>query len=139
MPPSTAIVLVDPYNEFLHPRGKFYPRVQESLLATNTVQHIQELVAVARKSHIPIYYALHQQYHDGHYDGWKHMNPSLAGIRKGRLFEKGGFGARIYEGLEPRLENGDVVVSKHWNSRLVVLRTLLSGGEMSGGNVQRMN
>jgi hypothetical protein len=25
----------------------------------------------------------------------------------------------IYEGLQPDLENGDVIFSKHWSSRLV--------------------
>jgi len=34
-------------------------------------------------------------------------------------FEEGTWGVQIFEGLEPDLGNGDVVVSKHWSSRLV--------------------
>ncbi len=33
------------------------------------------------------------------------------------VFEEGSWGVDIYEGLEPCLENGDVIVSKHWSSR----------------------
>ncbi|KAM0510800.1 hypothetical protein ACHAPE_010531 [Trichoderma viride] len=32
------------------------------------------------------------------------------------FFAEGSWGAEIYEGLEPDTGNGDVVVSKHWNS-----------------------
>jgi nicotinamidase-related amidase len=119
-PPHTAVVLVDPYNDFLHPQGKAYSRVSESLTATNTVAHMQELVDAARAARIPIYYALHQQFKDGNYAGWKHMNVSTTRIQNTKMFEEGSWGAKIYEGMEPDvLGNEDVVVSKHWNSRLV--------------------
>lgn len=34
-----------------------------------------------------------------------------------KAFEAGTWGVEIFEGLEPSVENGDVVVSKHWSSR----------------------
>ena len=34
-------------------------------------------------------------------------------------FEEGSWGVEIFEGLEPSVGNGDVVVSKHWASGLV--------------------
>ena len=45
------------------------------------------------------------------------MNKSLKGLGAKKVFEEGSFGAEFYEGLEPDFDNGDVVVSKHWNSR----------------------
>lgn len=116
---TTAVVLIDPYNDFLHPDGKLYPSVSESLKATNSIGHLRELVKAARDSSIPIYYGLHQQFKDENYAGWKHMNESQTRTRNAKLFEEGSFGSQIYEGLEPELNNGDVTVSKHWNSRLV--------------------
>ncbi|PKK51305.1 hypothetical protein CI102_3901 [Trichoderma harzianum] len=92
---GTAVLLIDPYNDFIHPEGKWYGNVKESLEATETVKHMRRLIQAARAAHIPIYYCLHQQYKPGNYDGW---NP------------------QIYEGMEPDLANGDVVVSKHWNA-----------------------
>ncbi|KAF9639967.1 isochorismatase hydrolase [Lasiodiplodia theobromae] len=110
--PNTAIVLVDPYNDFLHPDGKFYSRVSESLTATDTVTHMKELVSAARKANLPIYYVLHKTWKEGNYQGWRHMNTSTTRIDNMRAFEEGSWGAEIHEGLEPDvLGNGDVVVT----------------------------
>jgi nicotinamidase-related amidase len=113
----TAVVLIDPYNDFLHQDGKLYPFVSESLKETETVKHIQELIDIARSLHIPIYYGLHQQYEDGVYDGWHHITASQLRNQKLRAYEKGSWGAEIYKGMEPDPKNGDVVASKHWNGR----------------------
>ncbi|RYO43328.1 hypothetical protein AA0111_g631 [Alternaria arborescens] len=114
----TALVLIDVYNEFLHPEGKINPFVSESMAKTNTLDHLQEVVKAARKAGIPIYYSLHQQWKEGNYQGWLHMNPTTSGMSQHRLLQEGSWGAEIYPGLEPDvLGNKDVVVSKHWNSR----------------------
>ncbi|KIW90255.1 uncharacterized protein Z519_08899 [Cladophialophora bantiana CBS 173.52] len=113
---QTAVLLIDPYNDFLHPKGKLNPRLAESIAATGTIQHLQEFVATARKRKIPIYYCLHQQTDKHSFEGWSMMNWSLEGLGKNLVFEKGSWGAEVYEGLGPNPNNGDVVVSKHWNS-----------------------
>lgn len=117
MTSNTAVVLIDPYNDFLHPEGKATPALSASLQKSDTITHLKQLVATARKHKIPIYYGLHQQVRPGYLAGWKHATPSQEAILAGSVFEKGSWGAQIYEGLEPDLSNGDVVVSKHWNSR----------------------
>lgn len=38
---------------------------------------------------------------------------------EGKVFEEGSWGAQIFEGMEPVVVNGDVVVAKHWSSSLV--------------------
>ncbi|WYZ35263.1 hypothetical protein EsH8_I_001539 [Colletotrichum jinshuiense] len=112
----TAVVLIDPYNDFLHPEGKMYPMMEESLKATDTIRHLKDLVAAARTHHIPVFYALHQQWREGIFDGWQHVNPAAAKARG--IFQEGGWGVNIFEGLEPDVDgNKDVIVSKHWNSR----------------------
>lgn len=113
----TAIILVDPYNDFLHENGKFHARVAASLSQTSTVPHLQSLVHAARAQKLPIYYALHQTYHPGNYAGWLHMNASTSRIEQSQAFEEGAWGSEILEGLEPDVVgNGDVVCSRHWNS-----------------------
>lgn len=117
-PPKTAVVLVDVYNDFIHPNGKIYPLLKESLQATDTVSHLKEVVAAARESSILIYYALHQPWKEGNYDGWQHMNATTSSISKSKSIEEGSWGAELFDGLAPDvLGNKDVVVGKHWNSR----------------------
>ncbi|KAK7441908.1 hypothetical protein CaCOL14_009823 [Colletotrichum acutatum] len=116
-PPTTAIVLVDPYNEFLHHEGKIYPSVKESLEATGTNDNLRTLVAAARKQKVPIFYALHQTWKEGNYAGWTHLTPSHKHIAAGQGIAEGSWGAEILEGLEPDVVgNGDVVASRHWNN-----------------------
>ncbi|TEY82777.1 hypothetical protein BOTCAL_0027g00150 [Botryotinia calthae] len=114
---KTAIVLIDPYNDFLHPKGKVYPLMAESLADTNTITHLQNLVTTARAQKIPIYYGLHQQTKAEYLAGWKHAALMQQRQKESNTFEEGSWGVEIYEGLEPDVEgNGDVVVSKHWCS-----------------------
>jgi len=113
--PRQALVLVDPLNDFLHPDGKLYPAVKESLEATDAVVNIRRLVEGARSAGIPIYYGLHQQYREGNYQGWLHTRPSHSRTKERQVFA--GWGGEVLEGLEPEItDNHDVVVSRHWNS-----------------------
>jgi len=114
---NTAILLIDPYNDFLHENGKLYPLMAESIKDTDTITHILELVKAARAHKIPIYYGLHQPSRAGNFDGWKHMMAVHLSQQEGHAFEEGSFGGTVFAGMEPSLENGDVVVSKHWSSR----------------------
>jgi nicotinamidase-related amidase len=115
--PNTAILLIDPYNDFLHPDGKMYPAMAESLEATGTVKHIFDLLTAARAHKIPVFYGLHQQYNSNAFYGWKQMKPLHEGQKANKVFEEGSWGATIFEGMEPKYENGDVIFSKHWSSR----------------------
>jgi nicotinamidase-related amidase len=117
MAEKTALVLIDVYNDFLHPDGKATAALNDSLIHSKTIEHIQQALQAARAAKIPVYYSLHQQYHDGKYMGFERWNPMLRSVESSRSFEEGTFGAEIYKGLEPDPENGDVVISKHWNQR----------------------
>ncbi len=109
-----ALVLVDPLNEFFHPEGKLYPLLEESLDTTNTLSNIHHLLSSIRAAKIPIYYGLHQVNKEGSYTGWLHMRANHVRNRDKGVFV--GWGAEILNGLEPKPSNGDVVVSRHWNS-----------------------
>jgi nicotinamidase-related amidase len=114
MAPRRALVLIDPLNEFLHPNGKLYPLLKESLNTTNTVANIRNLVESTRAAKIPIYYGLHAVNKEGSYNGWQHLRSNHIRNRDQGVFV--GWGAEILEGLEPELANGDVVAGRHWNS-----------------------
>ena len=117
MAEKTALVLIDVYNDFLHPDGKLSAALADSLASSNTIANIREALNIARSAGIPVYYGLHQQYHEDKYAGFKRWNAMLRSIQASHSFEEGSWGAKIYDGLEPDPNNGDVVISKHWNQR----------------------
>ncbi|KAL4882961.1 Isochorismatase hydrolase [Aspergillus karnatakaensis] len=115
MSPKTALVLIDPLNDFLHPTGKLTSALPD-LATRNTISNLETLVSAARENQIPIFYGLHQQWTPHAYHDWQHMTDSHVKLKESKAFEKGSFGGEIYEGLGPKEEGGDVVVSRHWNS-----------------------
>ena len=117
MDEKTVLILIDIYNDFLHPDGKATSTLADSLASSNTIEHIQQALQAARSAGIPVYYSLHQQYHDGKYTGFERWNDMLRSVQASHSFEEGSFGAHIYQGLEPDPKYGDVVISKHWNQR----------------------
>ncbi|KAH7062992.1 Isochorismatase-like protein [Paraphoma chrysanthemicola] len=112
---NTALILIDVYNDFLHPNGKATPALAESLEKAQTIHNLKLALHTARHAKIPVYYSLHQQYHDGKYAGFRHWNDMLRSIESTRGFEESSFGAQIYEDLVPDAKLGDTVISKHWN------------------------
>ncbi|KAE8152049.1 Isochorismatase hydrolase [Aspergillus avenaceus] len=112
---KTAVILIDPYNDLLHPDGKLTSFLKD-LDEKQTVQHLEKLVTTPRSNGIPIYYGLHQQWSPNAFVGWKHMTLNNVKQERIKFFEEGTFGATIYETLLPDSSNGDVVVSRHWNS-----------------------
>jgi nicotinamidase-related amidase len=126
MASKTALVLIDVYNDFLHPDGKLYGGLVESLKDSNTIEHLEAVLDAARKHNIPTFYSLHQQYRPGKYAGFEHQNAMLQSIQQNHAFEEGTFGSEVFKSLAPNVEKGDTVISKHWNQRLLSLNLIFS-------------
>ena len=123
MSSKTALILIDPYNEFLHPDGKLYPAISDSLKKADSIAHLKAVLSNARAKGIPVFYCMHQQTDEHSYKDWTLMNKSLTRIRDNKAFRAGTFGTEYFQGLEPDLGKGDVVVSKHWLSRYGELKS----------------
>ncbi len=65
----TALVLVDPYNDFFAEDGKIYPRLKEVAESVGLHQHIRELLAAARASGMRVAIAPHRDARGREEDG----------------------------------------------------------------------
>ncbi|KAF5497403.1 Peroxyureidoacrylate/ureidoacrylate amidohydrolase RutB [Colletotrichum siamense] len=113
-----ALVLVDPYNDFLHPEGALTPHLLD-LQEKGTVENIRSAVAAARSKGIPIYYGMHQQCNEHTFLGWKYMTPNHVKQKNSQVFKEGSWGAEILQGLEPDPSKGDVVLRQREITHLV--------------------
>jgi len=59
---STAIVITDPQNEFLSPKGKAWGLVGPSVKANNTIENIESLFQIGEKYNIPVFISPHYYY-----------------------------------------------------------------------------
>ena len=111
---STALLLIDPYNDFISEGGKIWPRISAVAEANDCVRHMLEVLQSARKAGLPVFYALHRRYRPGDYESWKYIAPIQKAALTSKAFEYGTWGGEIRREFEP--QPGDVVASENWCS-----------------------
>jgi nicotinamidase-related amidase len=109
---TTALVLVDPYNDFLADGGKIYPRLKEVAESVQLHRHLRELVGTARAAGVLVAIAPHRRWRPGDFQGWLRAGRAARMINEGQVFEAGSWGGDWYPDLVPKA--GDIVASEHW-------------------------
>jgi len=109
---KTALVLVDPFNDFLSEGGKLWPATQETVKGVGLVANLKALLEAARQNKVQVVYAPHHHTEKGDYLNWKFLAPSHAGSKKTVLFEKGSWGAQFHPELAA--QEGDLIAQHHW-------------------------
>ncbi|RJG08219.1 isochorismatase family cysteine hydrolase [Massilia cavernae] len=110
----TALLFVDPYNDFLADGGKLWPRVANTANAAHLHQNLREAVVSARTAGAQIFIVPHHRFAPGDLAGFAHPSPYLAGSAKVLMFEKGGWGGEWFPEFAP--QPGDIIVKEHWQS-----------------------
>jgi ureidoacrylate peracid hydrolase len=110
----TALLVIDPYNDFISEGGKLWPRIKNVAEANNCVPHMSQVVAAARKTGIRVFYAMHHRYRPGDYETWKYIAPIQKAAWNSKVFEEGTWGGEIRSEFKP--EPGDIVAQEHWCS-----------------------
>ena len=114
----TAVVITDPQNDFLSPKGVTWGVVGKSVTANNTVENIETLFRSAKAAGMPVFVSPHYYYPHDH--GWKFegaLERLMHNIgmfdRKGALSVQGfeGSGADWLERYKPYIEDGKTVVT----------------------------
>ena len=109
---DTALLIVDPYNDFMSKGGKLYERTKETAEAVGFYDNMRKLISAVRAAHIQVFIVPHHRWREGGYKGWKHMNPSQIRANEGQSFAVGTWGGEFHPEFGPR--EGDVVVLEHW-------------------------
>ena len=109
---DTALLIVDPYNDFMSKGGKFYERTKETADAGGFYDNMRKLIPAVRAAHIQVVIVPHHRWREGAYKGWKHMNPSQIRSNEEQAFAAGTWGGEFHPEFGPR--EGDVIVLEHW-------------------------
>ena len=110
----TALLIIDPYNDFISEGGTVWSRIKSVADTNNCVPNMLDVVNAARKAGLRIYYALHHRYRPGDYETWKYVAPIQKAGWKSKVFEHGTWGGEIRSEFAP--QPGDVVAHEHWCS-----------------------
>ena len=110
----TALLVIDPYNDFISVGGKVWDRLKTVAEGNKCVPHMLQVLNVARKAQLRVFYALHHRYRPGDYETWKYIAPIQKAAWSHKTFENGTWGGEIRSELAPR--PGDIVAQEHWCS-----------------------
>ena len=111
---ATALLLGDPFNDFISEGGKLWGAVKETAEATNTVANLVRLSESARSAGIKVIYVPHHLTEEHDYKDWKFKNLVHRGIERLSIFEKGSWGGEFHPELQP--QEGDLIAGEHWTS-----------------------
>ena len=110
----TALLMIDPYNDFVSEGGKLWNRLKAVADANQCVPHMLQVLTAARKAKLRVFYAMHRRYRPGDYETWKYVAPIQRRGWSSKAFEFGTWGGEIRSGFEP--QPGDIVAAEHWCS-----------------------
>ncbi|WP_433285064.1 isochorismatase family cysteine hydrolase [Pseudonocardia sp. CA-142604] len=108
----TALLLVDPYNDFLSEGGKLWEALRSVATQVGLLDNLRAVTAAARASGVVTFVVPHRRWEPGDYDDWDHPNPTQQAIRKRHTFARGEWGGEWHPDLAP--QPGDVVIKEHW-------------------------
>jgi nicotinamidase-related amidase len=108
----TALLIVDPYNDFMSEGGKLYEMIKQTAEAAGLFDNLRKLLPVVRSAGIQVFIVPHHRAHEGDFDRWQHMNPVQLRSHQSKVFEAGSWGGEFHSEFGP--QKGDVVVHEHW-------------------------
>lgn len=111
---STALLVIDPYNDFISEGGKVWSRLRAVAEANDCVPNMLRALNAARTAELRVFYSLHRRYRPGDYEAWQHIAPVQKAARDRKVFEHGTWGGEIRVDFAPR--PGEIVAQEHWCS-----------------------
>ncbi|MBV9960561.1 MAG: cysteine hydrolase [Acidobacteria bacterium] len=110
----TALLVIDPYNDFISEGGKIWDRIRAVAEANSCVPNMLRILNAARGARLRVFYAMHHRYRPGDYETWKYIAPIQQAAWEHKTFEDGTWGGEIRSEFAP--QPGDVVAQEHWCS-----------------------
>ena len=110
----TALLVIDPYNDFISEGGKVWDRLKQVAQANHCVSNMARVLNAARTAKLRVFYAMHRRYRPGDYETWKYVAPIQKAAWERKTFEYGTWGGEFHPDFVPK--PGEIVASEHWCS-----------------------
>jgi len=110
----TALLVIDPYNDFISDGGLFWDRLKGIAEGNNCVPNMREILTASRHAGLRVFYALHHRYRPGDYETWTYIAPIQKANWQHKSFAYGSWGGEIRAEFKPL--PGDIVAREHWCS-----------------------
>lgn len=108
---STALILVDPYNDFLSRRGQAWLMLKNVVLSNGMIGKARSILEAARNKGMTVAYAPHNRWRPGGLSGRKYLHPTQFMQERSHIFAEGKAGGRFLPELAPTRD--DIIASEH--------------------------
>jgi nicotinamidase-related amidase len=112
--PDTALLIVDPYNDFLSTGGKMWPLLEAVACEVGLHDNLRAVLAAVRAAGIPVFYVPHRRWERGDFAGWDHATPYQLAAAEREVFARGRWGGEWHPEFAPA--PGDVMAKEHWGA-----------------------
>lgn len=109
----TALLFVDPFNDFLAEAGKMWPQIREVARSVDLHANLGRVRAAVREARIPLFILPHHRSRPTDFEGWAHPTPFQLGAHAMQLFAANSWGGEWHPDFGPR--PGDIVIKEHWS------------------------
>ncbi len=109
---STALLFVDPYNDFLSEGGKLWPRVKDVAEQVDLLANLRAVTSTVRQAGMRVFIVPHRCWEPGDYESWQHPNPTQKAVMQRHTFARGEWGGEFRSELAP--QPGDIGSKEHW-------------------------
>ncbi|MDB5422006.1 MAG: cysteine hydrolase [Brevundimonas sp.] len=110
----SALLFIDPYNDFLSEGGKLWPGVAAVAAAVGLHVNLRAITEAARRAGMTVFIVPHHRAEPDDFEGWDHPTPYQLGAARIQVFAKDSWGGEWHPDLAP--QPGDVVVKEHWSA-----------------------
>ncbi|QQE91027.1 isochorismatase family cysteine hydrolase [Azotobacter chroococcum] len=111
---DAALLLVDPYNDFLSDGGKLNGLAKPVADAVGTLANLRAVVDAMRRAGIRIFYVPHHRARPNDLQSWKHPSPYQLNASHAQVFAVDSWGGEWHPDFQP--QPGDIVVHEHWGA-----------------------
>ncbi|MGW9030952.1 isochorismatase family cysteine hydrolase [Streptomyces sp. NPDC055722] len=113
-PRRTAVLLVDPYNDFISEGGEVWPRVEPIATEVGLLDNLRAVVNSARETGVRVVFVPHRRWQPGDYETWAHLASGQRHQKEHHSFARGTWGGEFHPDFQPQA--GEVVASEHWGA-----------------------
>ena len=111
-PSSTALLVVDPYNDFMSEGGKLYDITKPQADSVGFYDNMRKLIPAVRASGIQVFIVPHHRTRPTDFANWAAINPTQKETKRKNCFADDAWGGQFHPEFGPK--PGDVVALEHW-------------------------
>jgi nicotinamidase-related amidase len=109
---ATALLVVDPYNDFMSEGGKLFEVTKPQADSVGFYGNMRKLIPAVRSAGIKVFIVPHHRTRPTDFEDWAAINPTQQETKKKTCFQDGAWGGQFHPEFGPQA--GDVVALEHW-------------------------